>query len=409
MGMVHALATTTSADHVCRHALPYLHLDPIRTMKIAILTHIKHPVAQPFAGGLEAFTYEAVRRLASRGHDVTLFARTGSDPCLPVKEVSVLPSTGSTLDRHGHDVLSAEYIAEHHAYMDCMQSIDSQRFDVVFNNSLHYVPITMSALITTPMLTVLHTPPFFELANAVAASQLRGAQSYVTVSKANAESWATLVPNCRVIPNGIALDAWTPAHSKTGSYAIWYGRLVPEKGAHHALDAARMIGMPIRIAGFVSDASYFKSEIVPRLSQTATYLGHLDQRMLAAVISRASVSVVTPCWDEPFGMVLAESLACGTPVAAFDRGAIRELASHDTVSIATSLDSDALAQAMRSAARLSPKACRHRAEALWDIEVMIDRYEALLESLCQGAPASGSPAIGSPAVGSPEIGAPVDA
>jgi glycosyltransferase involved in cell wall biosynthesis len=360
-------------------------------MKIAILTHIKHPVAQPFAGGLEAFTYEAVRRLASRGHDVTLFARAGSDPSLPVKEVSVSSSNGSTLDRHSHDVLSAEYIAEHHAYMDCMQSIEGQNFDVIFNNSLHYVPITMSALIRTPMLTVLHTPPFFELANAITASQLRGTHCYVTVSKTNAASWAALVPDCQVVPNGISLDAWTPARKSTSSYAIWHGRLVPEKGAHHALDAARSIGMPIRIAGFVSDPGYFDREIAPRLGQEAAYLGHLDQRTLAAIISEASVSVVTPCWDEPFGMVLAESLACGTPVAAFDRGAIRELASPDTVALATASDTHALAQAMRAAAQLSPDACRQRAEALWDIEVMIDRYEVLLESVCMGASVIGAP------------------
>jgi glycosyltransferase involved in cell wall biosynthesis len=368
-------------------------------MKIAILTHIKHPVAQPFAGGLEAFTYEAVRRLKSRGHDVTLFARTGSDPSLPFKEVNVASSTDFVMDRHSHDMLSAEYIAEHHAYMDCMQSIDGQGFDVIFNNSLHYVPITMAALVTTPMLTVLHTPPFFELANAVTASQLRGTHCYVTVSKSNAESWAALIPNCRIIPNGIALDAWTPERNKTKSYAIWYGRLVPEKGAHHALDAARSIGMPIRIAGFVSNQSYFDREIAPRLGQGATYLGHLDQSTMAATISQASVSVVTPCWDEPFGMVLAESLACGTPVAAFNRGAIRELASPDTVALASTPDAAALAQAMRAAVRLSPVACRQRAEALWDIEAMIDRYEDLLESVCMGAPVMDALVNGASAIG----------
>lgn len=78
----------------------------------------------------------------------------------------------SNASSHAHDTLTSDFIAEHHAYLDCMQRIDEFEFDVIFNNSLHYVPVTMSSIISTPMLNVLHTPPFFEMINAIVGPML---------------------------------------------------------------------------------------------------------------------------------------------------------------------------------------------------------------------------------------------
>jgi glycosyltransferase involved in cell wall biosynthesis len=347
-------------------------------MKIAILAHLKHPVAEPFAGGLEAFTYEVTHRLLAREHEVRLFARAESACTLPVDPIAIRLPVRTRAPRQKHDQLSAEYIAEHHAYMDCMQAIDNAQFDVIFNNSLHYVPVTMAGMIRTPMLTVLHTPPFFELINATSAQYERGGGNYCSVSEFNAQSWREQVPNCDVIPNGIALDVWTPAASPDGSYAIWSGRFVPDKGAHHAIDAANAAGIPLRLAGLISDHQYFNEQIRPRLSTRVQYVGHLSREKLADQVRHAAVSIVTPCWEEPFGLVVAESLACGTPVAAFARGAVNELASPETVALATPGSVEALAKAISAAQTLSRRDCRSKAEKLWDIEDMVSRYETLL-------------------------------
>ncbi|MGF6768717.1 glycosyltransferase involved in cell wall biosynthesis [Paraburkholderia sp. GAS199] len=350
-------------------------------MKIAILAHLKHPIAQPFAGGLEAFTYEITHRLAARDNDVRLFALAGTDGRLPVEPITIRFPTRTNSPRQMHDQLSAEYIAEHHAYMNCMQAIDNLQFDVIFNNSLHYVPITMGGMIRTPMLTVIHTPPFFELINATTAQHERGGGHYCSVSRFNAHAWREQVPECSIIPNGIALDVWTPTDTPDRSYAIWSGRFVPEKGAHHAIDAAIRAGVPLRLAGLVTDEGYFNDQIKPRLNAQVQYLGHLSRDELARHVRHAAVSVVTPCWDEPFGLVVAESLACGTPVAAFARGAIKELASPETVALAEPDNVDALADAIRIAMSMSRWECRVRAEMLWDIENMVTQYEALLERI----------------------------
>ncbi|MFF7708753.1 glycosyltransferase [Pseudomonas sp. NPDC007930] len=343
-------------------------------LRIGVLTHIKFPVRQPFAGGLEAFTFDVVTGLAARGHEVTLFAHEGSDPSL-----NLVPMADP--HPHRHPSLSSAYVAEHHAYLEVMQGIDAHGFDVIFNNSLHYVPVTMASLIRTPMLTVLHTPPFFELVNALKGPRAHG--RFATISAANARNWQGLVPECAVVPNGIDLEAWRPT-GEPREQAFWFGRLVADKGAHLAIDAARAAGVPLRLAGQAPDARYFSEYISPRLGAGVEYLGHLGREQVLAELGQASVVLVTPCWEEPFGLVVAEAMACGTPVAAFARGAMADLISADTGALAAPGDVAALAEALRSAQRCSRQACRTRAEAHWGQGRMLDAYAQLLRVVAHG-------------------------
>jgi glycosyltransferase involved in cell wall biosynthesis len=339
-----------------------------RPLRIGVIAHIQFPIRQPFAGGLEAFTHDIVLGLRARGHEVTLFARDGSAEELrvePIIEHRCLPIS-----------LSEGYMAEHHAYLGLMQRIDSLGFDVIFNNTLHYVPATMASLLRTPMLTVLHTPPFFELINAYGNG--RAAGRFCTVSAANARSWRQLLPECEVIPNGIDLQAWAPSATPPGEHALWFGRLVPEKGAHLAIEAARMAGMEIHLAGNMADDDYFRQYIEPLLGPRVHHLGHLSRAQLVQALAKAKVALVTPCWDEPFGLVVAEAMACGTPVAGFDRGAIADLVTENTGVVVPANDVEALAAAMPVAAGKSRQACRALAEQNWGYDLMLSRYEQLL-------------------------------
>ena len=290
----------------------------------------------------------------------------------------------SDAQRHAHDTLSSDFIAEHHAYLACLQEIDYFGFDVIFNNALHYVPVTMSGMISTPMLTVLHTPPFFEMINAIAAQYKRGGGHYCTVSRANAKEWASFNARSsrhfkRYRPSSNGGQRMAPV----GAHAFWYGRLVADKGAHLAIDAARLAGVALRIAGQAIDPAYFAQEILPRLSDDVVYLGHLSRAELVDEVGRASICLVTPRWNEPFGLVVAEAIACGTPVAAFSRGAIPELLTTDTGVLAMADSVTALAAALLSARTLDRAACRRHAQANWGIDLMVTRYEALLASVAR--------------------------
>jgi len=340
-------------------------------MRIGVLTHLKHPVRQPFPGGLEAFTYDVTLGLRELGHEVTLFASSASAP-----ELDVVPILDDSHYQHGNRPLATEYITEHHAYLKTLMGLDLYRFDVIFNNSLHYVPLTMASVLHTPMLTVLHTPPFFELIEALSARSDCG--WFSTLSQANAQAWQAVVPQCGIIANGIDLGTWRPGRDPIAEHALWSGRLVPDKGPQLAIAAALQAGVVLHLAGQITDQPFFDREIAPHLGPRVHYLGHLARPELAAAVAQASAVLVTPCWDEPFGLVVAEAMACGTPVAAFDRGALAELVSDATGALAPSGDVSGLATALLQARQKSRAACRARAEALWDQQMMFKHYERRL-------------------------------
>ncbi|WP_316738582.1 glycosyltransferase [Pedobacter aquatilis] len=175
-------------------------------MNIGIIAHLKHPIRKPYMGGLEAFTFEITRRLIARGHDVTLYASELSDPALNVKVIlSDLDYDRETFSRFRSHELSEDFISTHHAYLELMQDIDGQGHDIIFNNSLNYVPVTMSSILETPMVTVLHTPPIFEMKRAMAYERKLGKMHYVSVSEPNARAWKPYLNACEVIGNGIDL------------------------------------------------------------------------------------------------------------------------------------------------------------------------------------------------------------
>lgn len=351
-------------------------------MKIAIIAHLKYAIAEPFAGGLEMHTHLLAKSLRARGHAVTLFASLASDPALGVEAICEETSLLETGIAEAGDVA---FFREHHAYLRLMTDLRGRDFDIIHNNSLHYLPLTMAATLPMPTLTTLHTPPFCWLESGVRLGQ--NASHLVAVSQATADLWADIAPVDGVIPNGIALDLFPFRQSSADdSYLVWYGRIVPEKGLHLAIDAARAAGMPLRIAGPCSDQQYFTTEIAPRLHGDVHYLGHLAHRELSRLIGGARAALCTPCWEEPYGLVVAEALACGTPVAAFRRGGVSAILDENCGALAEPDSVEDLVRAIGVALSHDRSNCRRRAEAYCDARMMVDAYERLYRPLVLNHP-----------------------
>jgi glycosyltransferase involved in cell wall biosynthesis len=339
-------------------------------MKIGVIAHVKHPISDPFAGGLEMHTYALCTGLRRRGHDVTLFAAAGSADCLGLETICEPTAQAPGGFRHEHEI-----------YLTLMENLRRRDFDIIHNNSLHYVPPALAGGLSIPMLTVFHTPPFWEMEGSIMSTATPNSR-FVAVSSFIRDVWATITPVEDVIHNGIDLTKFrfTPV-SAAAPYAVWSGRIVPEKGLHLAIPAARQAGLNLLIAGPVSDRSYFERAIQPLLDEQARYVGHLNQSDLAALIGGARALLFTPLWNEPFGLVLAEALACGTPVASFARGAVAEILDETCGIIVPADDVAALAQAVRSVQGLRRADCRKRAKAIADSVTMIAHYEALYRRL----------------------------
>ena len=351
-------------------------------VRIAIIAHLKHAISEPFAGGLEMHTHLLARALRERGHAVTVFASSQSDPDLGIEAICDETSLLGVGTSEANDIA---FFREHHAYLRLMTELRDRNFDVIHNNSLHYLPVSMADTVPTPMLTTLHTPPFCWLESGVRVSKAR--MRYVAVSEATAAMWRHATRVDRIIPNGIDLTRFpmSPA-SAAEPYLVWYGRIVPEKGLELAIAAARRIGLSLRFAGPISDPPYYEQAIRPQLGVDAVHVGHLDHDALAKLVGGAKAALCTPRWEEPYGLVVAEALACGTPVAAFRRGGVPAILDDSCGALAEPDDITSLAAAALRAIGLDRNACRARAERWCDAEMMVDGYEAIYADMIAEPP-----------------------
>ncbi len=156
---------------------------------------------------------------------------------------------------------------------------------------------------------------------------------------------------------------------------MWSGRIVPEKGTHLAVRAAALAGVPLRVAGPIMDVDYFEDQVRPWLTGDIEYVGHLRTDALVRLVGDACASLVTPCWEEPYGLVVAESLSCGTPVAGFARGALPELVDRRHARLVAPGDVAGLARALCEATMLDRDVVRAHAVATCSVAAMIDGYE----------------------------------
>ncbi|KQN25325.1 hypothetical protein ASE86_03525 [Sphingomonas sp. Leaf33] len=351
---------------------------------MAVVAHLRHPIAEPFMGGMEAHCALLVRALGAAGHDVTLFASGDSATDLPAHPIA--PQAYEQLMPwalwHGRQDLS-DWLDN--AYAGAWAAIRTGGFDVVHNNSLSAPIHDWAARDGVAMVTSLHVPPFARLRDAIARNPAPCLRLTVT-SRSQLPLWDGVADGrIDVAHNGIDLDRFAFSAVK-GERALWCGRITPNKGTREALLAATQAGIGLDVVGPVDCADYF-ARVEPLMTGPHRYLGHLSGKAVAARMRAAAMLVCTPCWDEPFGLVAAEALACGTPVATLDRGALREVIG-DCGTCAMTVDG--LAAAMRETATIPPAACRARAERMFSAPAMIARYEAAYAAAIAGARASSS-------------------
>ncbi len=355
-------------------------------MRIAVMTHVRQPIIEPFMGGMEAHAFHLAAGLEARGHEVTLFASGDSDPRFRIEPVLAehYERTYPWLEHKGSAVLNAHVDA---GFERACAKIDPSRFDVVHNNSLHRFPLQRARQGRMPTVTSLHVPPFEGLDWFVRTAA--APWHWITVTSAGQRFvwWPDGAPEQAVVAhNGIDLGRWRFQPRGDGS-AVWCGRMTPNKGPHLAVRAARLAGVPLTLYGVIEEPAYYEADVAPLLGDGIRYGGHLGGDGLAERIAAASVLLFTPCWDEPFGLVAIEAMSCGLPVAAFDRGAAREVVA-EAGAFAPADDVPALADAIRAAMAMDRRIPEDRARRLFSRDTMLERYEQLYERAITGVIAS---------------------
>jgi len=348
-------------------------------LRVAFVGPARYPVREPFAGGLEAFCHTTVTALREEGHAVDFFAARGSDG--NVKDFE-LPGVNWGADAHAATDTSypeGGREREDAAFIELRRLLVRRRYDVVHNNSLnpHMFPGDHCPE-PLPMVTTLHTPELPEMRGAIRAAG-KAAGRFAAVSPVTARDWDIPAP-ITVIPNGVNVSKWRPGPG--GQSAVWFGRLVPEKGAHLAIDACALLGLPLLLAGRKGDHAYFQEEIAPRLDgDRVRWLGELSHAELRALVGRCAVTLATPRWEEPFGLVAFESMACGTPVAAFARGGLGALLADAPAALATPDDVTALAGAVHTALHINRSRVRNWVVRNYSLTRTARRYAELYEEV----------------------------
>jgi glycosyltransferase involved in cell wall biosynthesis len=349
-------------------------------MKIAIVAPLVSAIREPQGGGSQAFVADLSRGLTQRGHELHVYAATGSQiPGVTVIDTGIdHTSLAATLYRadtpapQGHDAAAAAF---GHLYSILRQT----RYDIVHNHAFDAPAIRLAGSLTVPVVHTLHLPPEPAVAAAVRdATSGRQPPAVATVSAFQSDAWNQVVKVDAILPPYVPTRVipWSPA---AGSGALFAGRLSPEKGAAEAIDIAELAAMEIDVYGDAYDPAYDRDQIGPRrdIAGVRVHPG-VARSSLWIAMARAAVVLCPAQWNEPFGMAAAEAQACGTPVVAFRRGGLAEvIADGLTGFLIAPGDLRAAADSVRRATGLSRPACRRHAERHLDLERSLDAHEQL--------------------------------
>jgi glycosyltransferase involved in cell wall biosynthesis len=327
---------------------------------------------------------DLARGLAERGHEVEVYAASGSViPGATVVDTGVRADTLSTLLYRANRSSPAESHAGDAAFRTVFDAVNQVRYDVVHNHAFDPPAVRFACTLEMPVIHTLHLPPDVTMASALEqASQSANPPTIATVSKTAAASWRRLARVDVVLPNGVPVSQ-IPWSETGGGHLLFAGRFSPEKGAAHAIAIARAAGVPIDLYGEPYDADYARDEVDRHSGEPdITIHGGVPRTEIWNLMARAYAVLCPARWEEPFGMAAAEAQAAGTPVIAYDRGALAEVIRDGKTGFLVPADDVAgAAQRVRQVAMISRANCRRHAEANLNLQATITAHERLYDQV----------------------------
>jgi glycosyltransferase involved in cell wall biosynthesis len=324
-------------------------------------------IPPPKYGGTEQVVSLLCDALVRLGHRVTLFAAPGSRSSATVYEV--LPR--SHPDQMGQSLYEADHVAR---VLDVVDEMAAQGdpFDVLHDHC-GFTAVALADRIPIPLVHTLHgafTPDTgaFYLEHSADAW-------LVAISEAQRRSAPPGVRIAGVVPNPIDVADW-PFQPQKQDYLLWMGRFDETKGAHRAIAAAQKADLRLVLAGPVQagQEAYFEEEVQPHLDDDRVrYAGEVGGAEKQELFANARTVLMPIRWNEPFGMVMVEALACGTPVIAFPQGAASEIV-QDGLNGYLVEDEESMAAAIARLDKIEPAACRDSVATRFSPDIVAERY-----------------------------------
>lgn len=339
-------------------------------MRIGILSPAWFPVPPEGYGGIELVVSLLADGLVEVGHEVTLFASGDS---------TTLAELDAVFDEAPSEQIGHTFWELHHA-INCFER--HPEFDLIHDHT-GLLGLALGSLFPTPIIHTVHGPltgPPGRLYERV--SRLARRPCLVSLSLAQRRPYPDL-PWLANVPNAIDIEAYPfeGPQRKNGHYLLFLGRMSPDKGADRAIKIAQRVAMPLKLAGKLAEPgeqTYFKEHVQPHLSADIEFVGEVGHADKIKLLQNAAATLFPIDWEEPFGLVMVESMACGTPVIASRRGSVPEVIDDGVTGIIVN-DWSAVDGALDQAMHLDPRAMRSAVEQRFSPAGMVADYIAAYE------------------------------
>jgi glycosyltransferase involved in cell wall biosynthesis len=352
-------------------------------MKIVQVAPLWFPIPPEKYGGIERVVSLLADGLVEKGHEVVLFAAAGSKSKAKIVNVFDRPliEAGVSWNNPFWNLRNLQSAVEY---------ADKNGFDVVHSH-MDVWGLFFQGISRCPIIHTMHNPLYRTNADANKDDRLRlyseesGRTNIAFISEsARSQSMADL-PLSRVVYNGINLDDYELG--KGGDHFVWIARVNKHKGIENAIAAAEKTGAKLTLAGRIDDSQqeYFDSAIKPRLNDKITFIGELSQGQLSDFYGSATALLYPIEWEEPFGLVVAEAMACGTPVIAYRRGSMPELIEDGKTGFVIDESVDILAEKMKIVGDLDRAYVRDHVKNNFSKEKMVDEYLKFYEDTLKDA------------------------
>jgi glycosyltransferase involved in cell wall biosynthesis len=367
-------------------------------MKISIVlpsVYGKASIQKKFAYAPGPLADLLVKGLIRRGHDVTFFVPKGSPFSFPtINESHPILETELQQRKMSVDTLMREYPANFTRINQVIQNdLINQAFaqakkrktDLIhFFCQQNYPAFYLAEAYKIPTLFTLHDPipKITDSGSWARPGIFFPKMNFVTVSKNQQKSNAQL-HYVGAIHNAIDTKKYELGHSKE-DYLAWIGRPTPYKGPDIAVRVAHKAGRILKLAGprpFPSQMAFWKKTISPSIQKKrAFFLGYLQGKEKNQFLKKAAALLFPITWNEPFGIVMIEAMACGTPVIAFDQGAVREVIVHGKTGFIVKKEREMVA-AVKRIGTINPQDCRDHVEKKFSPEKMVSDYEKIYQKV----------------------------
>lgn len=346
-------------------------------MRIALLGPIAWRTPPRAYGPWELVVSSLAEGLVRRGIDVTLFATLDSQTSAVLDGVCPRPyNEDPELDGRVWEALHTGH---------CLSR--SGDFDIVHNH-LDWLPLTMSHLCRTRMLTTIHG--FGD--RRIMPAYLSAASAFVSISDADRASELDYVAT---VHHGIDMSDW-PYEGTPGDTLVVFGRIHPDKATADAIEIARRANRALLICGPVQDDQYYTDRVAPHVDgERVRYLGNVGGEQRRQVLSQAAALLHPLGFDEPFGLSVIEAMACGTPVVAYRRGALPETVDEAVTGMLVD-GVDAAVDALPAALALDRARIAAVARQRFSADRMVDKYLTVYERLLATNPAQGHRTVTAP-------------